>query len=421
MTTIESPFTLPNGQVLKNRIVKSAMSEQLGDAENAPSSGLQTLYRTWAEGGTGLLITGNVMVDTRARTERRNVVAEDAQHLDKLRGWATAARENGARVWMQINHPGRQTPKVVTRRPVAPSAVALKGFAGLFAAPRALTEPEILDVIERFGRTAAVAEQAGFDGVQIHGAHGYLISQFLSPLSNQRDDRWGGSIEGRMAFLLGVVRAVRNAVSEDFAVGLKLNSADFQRGGLSQEDSMRVVEALNEERLDLLEISGGTYERTEMWRSKNAQAASSTQAREAYFFDYAEAVRARARMPLLLTGGMRSRAFMDRALDSGAIDLVGIARPLAVEPDLSRRLLAGSSSQALEINLASGMKMVDAIVESTWYGLQIGRMARGQAPDPRLSRWRAFFSGLFKNLPVRRSEADQLVDRKQETVAAGSR
>ncbi len=390
MVDIATPFELPNGQILPNRLVKSAMSEQLGDEDNGPSEGLLRLYRTWAEGGIGLSITGNVMVDPRGRTEASNIIVEDERHLERLRAWAAAAQSQGGKIWMQINHPGRQVPRKVSKHTVAPSPVALKGFGPLFSPPRELTDEEIHGLVARFARTAAIAARAGFDGVQIHGAHGYLISQFLSPKTNLRDDAWGGDRARRMAFLLAIVRAVRAAVGPDFAVGLKLNSADFQRGGITEEDSMAVIEALNAESLDLLEISG-----------------ASTRAREAYFIDYAEKVRKLAKMPLLLTGGMRSRVFMDEALASGSIDLVGLARPLAVEPDLPARLLDGSASEALPIHLPVGIKMVDAIVQATWWGMQIRRLAEGRPADPKLSRWRAFFKGLFQNFPVGKSAADQ--------------
>ena len=383
MTLLDRPLALTRGPALPNRLAKSAMSERLAAPGGAPSEELVRLYRRWARGGAGLLVTGNVMIDRSAVAESGNVVVEDERDLAALAAWAEAARSGGARAWMQINHPGRQIPRFMSREPVAPSAVGLRGAGGAFARPRALAGPEIHGIIARYAATARIAEAAGFDGVQIHGAHGYLISQFLSPRTNLRDDDWGGTPEKRRRFLLEVVGAVRRAVSPGFAVGLKLNSADFQRGGFTDEDSMAVVEALDG--LELLEISGGTYESAAMFR-EDARSRASTRAREAFFLDYAEKVRARARCPLMLTGGFRTRDGMESALASGAIDVVGLARPLAAEPDLPGRLTGGEAAAAAPIALDTGIKMLDSVIQAGWYQRQLGRMGRGREPDLRASR-----------------------------------
>jgi 2,4-dienoyl-CoA reductase-like NADH-dependent reductase (Old Yellow Enzyme family) len=391
MTLLAAPLTLSRGPALENRLAKAAMSERLADPTGAPSEELVRLYQRWAAGGAGLLITGNVMIDRTAIGESGNVIVEDARDLAGLRAWARAAKAGGARVWMQINHPGRQSPRFLSREPVAPSAVGLRGTGGAFARPRALADREIHAIVARYAATAAIAESAGFDGVQIHGAHGYLISQFLSPLANLRDDAWGGSADKRRRFLLEVVRAVRGAVSSRFAVGLKLNSADFQRGGFSEEESMAVVESLDG--IDLLEISGGTYEAAAMFREGGKSA--STRVREAFFLEYAEKVRARAKSPLMLTGGFRTRAGMEGALASGAIDVVGLARPLAAEPDLPARLLRGEADAATPLVLDTGIKKLDAIIQGGWYQSQLTRMGRGLAPDLSLSRVRAVAGYVF--------------------------
>jgi len=394
-TTLAQPLTLPNGSTLPNRLGKAAMSEQLGTRENAPTEGLAQLYQAWGRGGAGLLITGNVMIDRRALGEPGNVVLEDARHLDLIRSWATAAQAEGAQALVQINHPGRQAPRAATKDPVAPSAVALKGFGGMFAPPRALEPDEIQGLIQRFANTAKLAVDAGFAGVQVHGAHGYLISQFLSPLTNLREDDWGGSPEKRRRFLLEVLRAIRAAVGPGPTVSLKLNSADFQRGGFSEQESMQVVSALNDEAVDLLEISGGTYEHTP-WEGtgKQPEQRESTRRREAYFLDYAEQVKELAQMPLMLTGGFRTAAGMEEAIESGAVSVVGLARPLAVEPDLPLRLLSGAAESALAIELRVGIKQVDAFLEIAWYQQQIQRMSRGLDPDPSSCRLTAVIKGL---------------------------
>lgn len=382
---LREPLPLERG-ALPNRIAKAALSERLALPNGAPSQQLMALYQQWAAGGAGLLITGNVMIDRRALGELGNVVVEDHAHIHALQQWAQVMRSGGARAWMQINHPGRQSPRTLSKDPVAPSAVPLRGMAGAFKAPRALTESEIVDIIRRFAETAAIAEDAGFDGVQIHGAHGYLVSQFLSPLTNQRSDGWGGDPERRMRFLVEVIHAVRKRVSSSFAVGLKLNSADFQRGGFSQEESLAVVSQLQS--IDLLEISGGTYEAAAMFQERKQ--AESTRQREAFFLEYAEQVRHATSIPLMVTGGFRTRQGMLAALQGGATDVIGLGRPLAVEPELPRRLLSGEAEAALPIRLDTGIKLIDSVVQGSWYQLQIERLGRGHAADPALSRARAF-------------------------------
>ncbi len=360
------------------------MSERLAGPGGAPTEALERLYRRWAEGGAGLLITGNVMVDARAIGESGNVVVEDDRHAAGLRAWARAARSAGAEAWAQINHPGRQAPFFANREAVAPSDVPLRGLLRLaFGRPRELAAREIEEIVEKFAASAAALVGAGFSGVQIHAAHGYLVNQFLSPLTNLRTDRWGGDADGRRRFLLEVVRAVRAAVGPSVPIGVKLNSADFQRGGFTEEESMAVVQALEAEGVDLLEVSGGTYEAAVMF-AESAPGAS-TRAREAFFLDYASKVRQRTAMPILLTGGLRTRAGMTDALASG-VDVIGLARPLALEPDLPRRLLRGETEGARAVVLTTGSRNLDSAVQSGWYQTQIRRIARGDDPDAGLGR-----------------------------------
>jgi 2,4-dienoyl-CoA reductase-like NADH-dependent reductase (Old Yellow Enzyme family) len=256
------PLALPNGAVVSNRIAKAAMEENMADGDHAPSTELIRLYQAWAEGEAGLTITGNVMVDARAMTGPAGVVLENDRHLDRFKAWADASRAGGAQVWMQINHPGRQMPAALGQATLAPSAIALDlgAQSKIFPVPREMTTADIAEVQRRFVTTAVLAERAGFTGVEIHAAHGYLLSQFLSPLANHRRGRWGGSLENRARLLLDIVRGVRAAVSPGFAVSVKLNSADFQRGGFSPEDARAVVQMLAPLGVDLVELSGGSYE-----------------------------------------------------------------------------------------------------------------------------------------------------------------
>ena len=354
-SSLTKPLSLPNGGALKNRIAKAAMTEGLGDDYNRATARHATLYRRWAEGGAGMLLTGNVMVDRRFLERPGNVAIDGPQsdeQLDALKRWSGAARQAGADIWMQISHSGRQTPKIVSKQPVAPSAVNLALPGGQFAPPRALRADEIEEVIRRFAHAASVAKRTGFTGVQIHAAHGYLISEFLNPLVNRRDDEWGGSLDNRARLLMRVIREVRAQVGSGFAVSVKLNSSDFQKGGFAPEDSLTVAQWLNDAGVDLLEISGGSYEQPAMMDLEGVEAQyeenkpASTIAREAYFLSYAEEIRKVAKMPLMVTGGFRSRAGMEAAIEFGACDLCGVARPLCVDPDVPKKLLSGAIDAA---------------------------------------------------------------------------
>lgn len=395
---LQQALTLPNGSRLKNRLAKSAMSEALGTTDNHATEALVRLYGRWAAGGIGLLISGNAMIDRRALGEPNNVAIEDDSDMPLLQRWAAAGQANGTQLWVQLNHPGRQSPKGLNAENVSPSAVpfspALQAF---FAPPRALTEDEIVALIQRFARSAGIVKRSGFSGVQIHAAHGYLISQFLSPLTNQRSDQWGGSAENRRRFVLEVYRAMRAEVGATFPIGIKLNSADFQHGGFSEDESLAVIQALHDEGIDLVELSGGTYEAPAMSDQKRHRA--STLAREAYFLEFAEKVRAAVPVPLMVTGGFRSLGGMATALSSGAMDLIGLARGLAIEPDLPRRLLAGQEPQYAVRPISTGIKAIDrmALMEVVWYSRQLRRMAKGQAPKPNESGLWSFCANLLHN------------------------
>ena len=339
-----TPLALPNGATIPNRLAKAAIEENMAEAGQLPGPAIHRLYERWADGGAGLIITGNVMVDGRALTGPATLVLEADTPLEPFQRWAQAARRHGAQAWMQINHPGRQVMANMGGQAWAPSAIALDmgKHSKLFARPVAMTEADIADVVARFAATAQAAERAGFTGVQIHAAHGYLISQFLSPLSNRRTDAWGGTLAGRARLLLDVVRAVRASVSPAFCVAVKLNSADFQRGGFSEDDARQVVLMLNALPVDLVELSGGSYESPAM---QGQSADGRTLAREAYFLDFARDVAAVARMPVMTTGGIARRAVAERVL-AGGVAMAGIATALAAMPDLPRQWQAGADPVA---------------------------------------------------------------------------
>ncbi len=387
-TVLAQPLTLPNGTVVKNRLLKSAMSEALGTREGSPTPELNHLYKAWANGGIGLCVTGNVMIDLKARGEPGNVVIEDDTHLAALKAWAKAATAKNTHCWVQLNHPGKQAPKGLNRETVAPSAVPFRDdMKAFFATPRELTDAEVQALVARFGKAAGIVKQAGFSGVQIHGAHGYLVSQFLSPHHNVRTDDWGGTPEKRRRFVLEVYQAMRKAVGAKFPIGIKLNSADFQRGGFTEEESLDTIRALADAGIDLIEISGGTYEAPAMTGVKTSKepVKESTRLREAYFLDFAEKARAAVKTPLVVTGGFRSAQGMAQAIESGAVDMVGLARMLAIEPDAPKKLLAGKPTLHTVKPITTGIKAIDklGLLEISWYTGQLKRIGRGEPTKPR--------------------------------------
>ena len=416
---IESVLKLPCGAEVKNRICKAAMTEGLADEQNRATDKHATLYSRWAEGGSGILLTGNIQVDHRYLERPGNVVVEGKQsneQLSRLRAYAEAGTKNNTHLWAQISHAGRQTPAAVAPTPVGPSDIQLKMPGAAFGKPRALEHDEILDIIARFAHTAKVLKDSGFTGVQLHGAHGYLISEFLSPDINTRTDEWGGSLENRARLLLESIRAVRKAVGDKFPVALKLNSADFQKGGFSHEESVQVATWLNDEGLDLLEVSGGTYEQPKLVGldsltlnpDRAEEVKKSTVAREAYFLEYAKDIRAVFKNPMMVTGGFRSRAGMDAALEAGACDMIGLGRPLCVDSDIVNKLISkevdtttifekslqmGPSWLHWLVGLNSPIRLFSALNgwgQQGWWCTQIINMGEGRDPDLELGVFKAF-------------------------------
>ena len=381
--TLFTPLVLPNGASVPNRIAKAAMEENMADADHAPSAALIRLYDAWAKGGAGVILTGNVMVDHRAMTGPNGVVLENDAHLDRFARWAAVARSHGAQIWMQINHPGRQMQVALGQATLAPSSVAmdLGKYSKRFPVPREMREQDIAEVRQRFVRSAFLAQQSGFTGVQIHAAHGYLLSQFLSPLTNRRQDRWGGSIENRARLLLEIVAAVRATVAPQFAVSVKLNSADFQRGGFSPDDAKQVIGMLNAQGVDLVELSGGSYEAPAM---QGQTRDGSTLAREAYFLEFAREVAAGATMPLMITGGIRRRAVAEQVV-AGGIAMVGIATALAIDPDLPNNWQAGRDSAPALRPIAWKNKLLGSLAGMAAVKFQLGRLSKGRATDPDVS------------------------------------
>jgi 2,4-dienoyl-CoA reductase-like NADH-dependent reductase (Old Yellow Enzyme family) len=385
------------GAVLPNRIAKSAMSEQLGTVAGAPDDRIVRLYERFGRSGTGLLITGNVMIDRRALGEPGNIVFDGPEHLKTLRRWSAAGKAEGSHVWVQINHPGRQVPRGLAAHPVAPSAVPLRVARGVFGRPRAMRDDEIHETIVRFGRSAALAREAGFDGIQVHGAHGYLISQFLSPVSNRRDDSWGGSLDNRMRFARCVVREIRRQVGADFAIGFKLNCSDFTRGGFTAEEAITVARMLDAEGVDLVELSGGGYEKAVMFDV----AARPGSPREAFFAEFAGRIAISVETRVMLTGGNRTLAQMARGVRDGLMDVAGLGRPLAANPEFTGELLAAHDSEP-PVPGSLRARTLDAFVQTAWHERQMHRLAAGREVAPRMSATGALAWGVWRNTYVAR-------------------
>ena len=403
---MNSSFTLPCGQVIKNRICKAAMTERIAKGNNLAHQGHINLYRKWAEGNIGILLTGNVMIDRNNMEGPANVVI-DAQnyldHIDELKNWSSVGTQNNTQLWMQISHAGRQTPGEINSSPSAPSDVQLKIPGRSYGIPKPMSEEEILDVIDRFSFTAKIARETGFTGVQFHSAHGYLLSEFLSPDINTRDDAWGGSLENRSRMHLEIIKKCRAEVGEDFPISMKLNSADFQKGGFTENESIEVAKMLEDAGLDLLEISGGTYEQPKLIGADHISInperseirRESTIAREAYFLEYADQIRKAVSMPLMVTGGFRTKEGIENALRSNICQIVGVGRPLCADPLCIKKMIDGELEilPSVEKTLSLGpwllsssspiklIQVINAFGAMAWCYQQIKRMADGLMPN----------------------------------------
>ncbi len=404
---LEQPLTLPCGAVVRNRMCKAAMTEGLAHPDGTASEELERLYGIWSDGGSGILLSGNIQVDGDHLERPGNVIVDSKLSEDAfsaLQRMAAAGTRNGNHLWAQISHAGRQTQKIVNPAPKAPSAVRLRLPQSQFGEPVALTAEEIESVIERFVGCGLTCKEAGFTGVQFHSAHGYLLSQFLSPLTNHREDEWGGTLENRARALIAIVTKARKALGADFPISVKLNSADFQKGGFDFDDSLTVAKWLANAGVDLLEISGGTYEQPRLLNLDGVEPieeqslARSTLAREAYFVDFAKAMREELSMPIMVTGGLRRREVMNHVLETGGADMIGLGRPLCVDADGPNRLLNGEDELArYEDNLSllpswlmwltkfNAVRTINSFATQFWFYEQIANIGRTGATDPKLT------------------------------------
>ncbi len=378
---LSDPLTLPCGLELHNRLCRAAMTEGIAGPRNDPGERHFRLYEANARGGAGLILTGNVMVDRRYLERARNIVVDSATDQGALRRWAQSAA--GTPALVQISHPGRQTSKYVNPDPVAPSDGPPVPLARSYGRPRGLTAAEIAEVRDRFIDAGERVVAAGFDGVEVHAAHGYLLSSFLDPAHNRRTDAYGGTLQARARLLLEIVGTLRSLLPGGAAIAVKLDARSGADGELAQLAGM--LEAAG---ADLLEISGGNYESAAML-GLDSEGRELQGEHESPFWNSAAAASAATAIPVVLTGGFRTRQEVDRALAAGVCAMVGVGRPLAVWPGLAGRFVRGESS-VLErpAPRLGGPRAARGILapaaNSGWHRIQLARTGDGAAPLLRL-------------------------------------
>ncbi|KAI1812427.1 NADH:flavin oxidoreductase/NADH oxidase [Poronia punctata] len=349
-----------SGKTAPNRFLKGAMTERLSSWDpkdlqkrGIPSKELINVYRRWGEGGLGLILTGNIMIYyDHLEAPGNPIIPGDAsfsdERFDRFRELATQAKAHGSLIVGQVSHPGRQVPEFVQPHPISASDVQLEGdvFGMTFGKPRAMEKSDIKEVVGRFAHAAEYLHKAGYDGIQLHGAHGYLIAQFLSPTTNKRTDEYGGSLLNRARLIFEIVDEIRRRVNDDsFIIGIKLNSVEFQDGGFTPEDCRDLCVELEKHRMDFVELSGGTYQELAFGHKRE-----STKKREAFFLDFAEMIVPQLKKTkAYVTGGLRTAAAMVKAAET--VHGIGLARPVTHEFDFTKKLLEGKVKSAIDISI----------------------------------------------------------------------
>ena len=398
---LTEPLTLPCGAIIQNRLAKAAMTERLASANHNPNKHHYHLYALWSESRPGLIITGNIMVDRLNLESAGNVVVEDRRAMIQLKNWSEVAKKHGSHFWGQINCAGRQTTRFINGKPIAPSPIRLKGKLGFFAKPKAMSQNDILEYIDRYGNTAEILKEAGFTGVQIHAAHGYLISQFLSPRTNKRKDEFGGDISGRAKFLYEAYKSIRSKVGDDFPVAVKINSSDYSKGGFSEEDCVTVIRELSSMGVDLIEVSGGTYENMTFLEGIKSEDQNS----DPYFAEFAKLLEENFPTPIMLTGGVHDNTSARTLLEQKYADMVGIARPFLVDPGLGKKFLAEDTFSLSPPPLPTTSQAFSWMLEGGYYSKFLINIATRNKPPYNLSAGGAvrhiLFHEFFKALAHR--------------------
>ena len=374
---IAQELALPNGMVLPNRIVKAPMTERIAESDHAPHPGHMNLYSEWAKGGPGLIVTGNVIVDRTYLEAPGNLVLDDAHSLDAFKELTSRVKSFGSNIWMQLNHPGPQSPRSLTPVPVAPSPVPARK-PEFFCTPRALSTSEINKIVEQFAFTALSAKNAGFDGVQVHASYGYLLSSFLSPRTNQRNDQWGGSLENRTRLLRTIVRSIRENTGTDFALSVRINVSDYLPNGFTMAEAIKTIQWLESDTVDLVDLSGGSYDRSISFERKYRHPT-----REDLFTKIAKQVKKSVSIPIMITGTLRSGSYMNSIIEKGWVDAIGMARPLLCDVEFPAKLVDGFMGRVEEprYNLKFSDPMERIVKEIFWYYEQIHRLSIGSGVD----------------------------------------
>jgi 2,4-dienoyl-CoA reductase-like NADH-dependent reductase (Old Yellow Enzyme family) len=346
---------------LKNRFVRSATVELLCTDDGQVTDAYLRAQEKLAKGGVGLVIPGNYIVNPLGHNYPRAPTVDKDEVIDDLRRVVSVVHEHGAKIVAQLNHGGRQAdPKLIGARPVAPSPVRDKMS---FVKPRQMTEKEIVKTIDDFGEGARRVKEAGFDGVQIHAAHGYLINQFLSGYTNRRKDAWGGSIENRMRFLVEVFQAMRSRAGSDYPILIKINAEDFAKTGVTPEECVVHCRKLEELGIAAIEVSGGIAEKglntikgdlpmdlflegrglveRLLVRMMEGSLRRSAAFEEGYFLSQAVTIKKNVSVPILAVGGLRTRKMMEEVLESGKADFISLCRPFIRQPNLVKLLERG--------------------------------------------------------------------------------
>ena len=365
---IHSPITLPCGAQLKNRLVKSAMSDSLGDGEGNPSQGQIRLYEKWAQGGLALSIIGEVQITPHYPEKPGNLVLGEYSDKTALKALTQKSCINGAHIWPQLGHAGALSHRPISR-PKGPSALKIEDFHC-----DGMTIEEVEALPDQYAKAALLAKEVGFTGVQIHAGHGFLLSQFLSPLFNHREDHYGGSLENRSRIILAIINAVRLAVGPHYPIGIKINASDLLEGGLTEEDALAHIRLLNKTRLDLIEISGGTY-------FPGAKSSSDSSSKGVYYNAFAQRAKNLTSIPLMITGGIKSLSDASALLQDESADLVGLARAMVLNPNLANDWFAGFNQTLnfprFDSPPAEGI--------TAWYTMRINAIALDQTHLPALT------------------------------------
>jgi 2,4-dienoyl-CoA reductase-like NADH-dependent reductase (Old Yellow Enzyme family) len=341
---------------MPNRLVRSATAEFLAADDGRLMPKLKELYAELARGGVGLIITGHMYVHASGKAHERMVGVYSDELIPGLAELADSVHAEGGRIAVQINHGGMQCSRKTVKEAIAPSTIQA---SFLSRTAREMTLAELKLLIDAYAQAARRVKQAGFDALQIHGAHGYLVGQFLSPFVNKRTDSWGGDLDGRMHFLRAVCQAVREQVGSDYPVFIKLGVMDGVEGGLTLEEGVQVVAALESMGLDAVEISVGVGGE----KATSIRKGIKSEEDEGYFRPWAQAAQPKTRLPIILVGGFRSRSVMEDVLASGDADFISLCRPLICEPNLPERMRLGlqERSRCISANRCWAAKPGDGI------------------------------------------------------------